>query len=282
MDGADLLAVRARITKEMDGRIAFGVAGEVMAKALPKIQTSDVERAFNIAVGTESGGRQFGADGKPLTSPKGAIGIAQVMPTTGPEAAKLAGLPWDEERYKNDANYNRALGLAYFQRKLQENGADLAKAYAAYNAGQGAVQEAVKKADRSAALNKNDPSVQAHTWLDFMPAETRAYVAKNMKAYDAGQGSYQKPTLSELDEQLRADPRLATSPERYKAARSELTRQYEEFGKAIKQREDEAVVQAQSALVACGRRAPVSCPRKSRRTTPHSGRKTSPSWAARP
>ncbi len=252
MDFDDLLHARGLITKEMDSRVALSVAGEVMSKAAPKIATSEAERAFNIAVGTESGGRQFGADGKPLTSPKGAIGIAQVMPSTGPEAAKLAGQQWDEERYRNDPAYNKALGLAYFQKQLQDNGGDLAKAYAAYNAGPGALQQAIKKADKSAALAKNDPNVQPLTWLDFMPQETKDYVAKNVREFQAGQGSYQKPTLADLDEQLRADPRLAASPERYKAARAELTRQYEEMNKAIKQREDETVVQAQDALVANG------------------------------
>jgi soluble lytic murein transglycosylase len=32
-------------------------------------------------------------------SPKGAVGIMQVMPATGPEAARLAGVPWDPEAF---------------------------------------------------------------------------------------------------------------------------------------------------------------------------------------
>lgn len=254
MDADDILAVRGHITKEMDNRVGMGVAGEVVRQMQPRIQTSDAERAFNVAVGTESGGRQFGADGKPLTSPKGAVGIAQVMPTTAPEAAKLAGVEWDENRYKTDAGYNKALGLAYFQKQLQDNGGDLAKAYAAYNAGPGRLQEAVKKAEQSVKLNKNDPTVQVHTWLDFMPAETRDYVAKNMKAYDAGQGQAQRPTFQEIDDQLRADPRLANNPARYKVAREEASRQFEEQTKAIKQRDEEAVATAMRGVIQNGGR----------------------------
>ncbi len=37
---------------------------------------------------------------------KGAVGIAQIMKDTGPEAAEAAGLPWDEVRWKNDPAYN--------------------------------------------------------------------------------------------------------------------------------------------------------------------------------
>lgn len=254
MDADDILTVRGHITKEMDARVGTTAASEVIRQLAPRIQTSDAERAFNIAVGTESGGKQFAKDGTPLTSPKGAIGIAQVMPATAPEAAKLAGLEWDENRYRTDPAYNKAIGLAYFQKQLQTNGGDLAKSYAAYNAGPGALQEAIKKADRSVSLNKNDPTVPVKQWLDFLPLETRNYVAKNMKEYDAGQGQAARPTFAEIDEKLRADPRLANSPSRYKTARVEAERMFEEQTKAIKQREDESVAAAMRAVVENGGR----------------------------
>jgi soluble lytic murein transglycosylase len=254
MDADDILTVRGRITKEMDARVGAEVAADVLNKMQPRIQVSETERAFNILIGAESGGRQFGGDGKPLTSPKGAIGIAQLMPDTAREAAKLAGLPWDEYRYKNDPAYNKALGLAYFQKQLQDNGGDLAKAYAAYNAGPARLAEAIKKAERSAKLAKNDPNVRAYTWLDFMPQETRDYVTKNMQAFEAGQGQPSRPTFQEIDEQLRADPRIAGNPFRYKLAREEAERLFNEQVKAIKQRDDEAVATAMRAIIANGGR----------------------------
>jgi hypothetical protein len=55
-------------------------------------------------LGAESGHRQFDEEGRTLRSPKGAAGIAQVMPGTAPEAAKLAGLPFDEQLHF-DSNY---------------------------------------------------------------------------------------------------------------------------------------------------------------------------------
>lgn len=254
MEADDILAVRGHITKEVDARIAVGAAGEVIRQMQPRIQTSDAERAFNILIGTESGGKQFRPDGSVVTSAKGAIGIAQVMPGTAPEAAKLAGLEWDENRYKNDANYNKALGQAYFQKQLQDNGGDLNKAWAAYNAGPGAVQAAVKKAEQSIRLNRTDPAVPARPWIDFMPAETKAYVAKNMKEYEAGQGQATRPAFAEIDDQLRANPILAASPARYKMARDEASRLFEEQAKAIKQKEDEAVATAMRGVVENGGR----------------------------
>lgn len=254
MDADDILTVRGHVTKAMDAKVGFTAASEVVGRMQPRIQVGEAERAFNIALGTESNNRQFGPDGKPLTSPKGAIGIAQVMPDTAPEAAKLAGLPWDENRYKNDPAYNKALGMAYFQRQLQENGGDLAKAYAAYNGGPGRLAEAIKKAEQSAKAAQADPNVKPKTWLEFMPQETRDYVAKNMRAFEAGQGQPNRPTFQEIDDQLRADPRLAGNPARYKVAREEAERQFNEQTKAIKQREEEAVATAMRGIIENGGR----------------------------
>lgn len=122
---------------------------------------------FSNMISQESGGRQFGSDGKPLTSSKGATGRAQVMPGTGPEAAKLAGLPWDENRFKNDAEYNTALGKAYFDKQVQDFGGDEAKAAAAYNAGPTRVKEAIATAAKS-----GNPD----GWLALLPRETQDYV----------------------------------------------------------------------------------------------------------
>lgn len=254
MDGDDILTVRGHVTKAMDAQVGVGVAAEVMGKLAPRIQTGDVERAFNILIGTESNGQQFDKDGKPLTSSAGAIGIAQVMPGTGPEAAKLAGLQWDENRYKNDADYNRALGMAYFQEQLRTNGGDLRKAFAAYNAGPGRLQEAIKKAEKNNQLAENDPAIPMRSYVDFLPAETKAYIAKNMREFEAGQGQNKRPTIQEIDEQLRADPRLADNPARYRIAREEAERQFEQQTKAIKQRDDEAVATAMRGIIENGGR----------------------------
>ena len=254
MDADDILTVRGHVTKAMDAKVGFTAASEVLGKMQPRIQVGEAERAFNIALGTESNHRQFGPDGKPLTSPKGAIGIAQVMPDTAPEAAKLAGLPCDENRYKNDPAYNKALGMAYFQRQLQENGGDLAKAYAAYNGGPGRLADAIKQAEKSVKAAQADPNLKPKTWLDFMPQETRDYVAKNMRAFEAGQGQPNRPTFQEIDDQLRADPRLAGNPARYKVAREEAERQFNEQTKAIKQREEEAVATAMRGIIENGGR----------------------------
>lgn len=127
---------------------------------------TDPDQLFDFMLKRESNNRQLNADGSPVTSKKGAIGIAQVMPGTAPEAAALAGLPYDDLKYRTDAEYNKALGRAYFNKQLQDFG-DPAKAIAAYNAGPGALRVALAKAEKTG---------QADAWLNFLPPETRAYV----------------------------------------------------------------------------------------------------------
>lgn len=119
-----------------------------------------VSSLWNKVEQQESGGKQS------AVSPKGAVGVAQVMPTTAPEAAQLAGLPWDEKRYREDATYNRQLGQAYLKKQIETFG-DPAKALAAYNAGPGATQEAVRKAQQAGKPDQ---------WLSYLPKETRDYV----------------------------------------------------------------------------------------------------------
>ena len=130
------------------------------AGAAPGAPGGDV---FSRMIGVESGGQHFNARGAPLTSPAGAIGIAQVMPATAPEAAALAGLPFDENRYRTDRDYNLALGQAYFNKQRADFGDDRLAA-AAYNAGPGAVRRALRAGGQTG-------------WLAKLPAETQAYVA---------------------------------------------------------------------------------------------------------
>jgi hypothetical protein len=130
---------------------------------------------FSRMINVESRGQQFDRSGKPLTSRAGAIGIAQVMPGTAPEAARLAGLPFDENRYRNDPEYNLALGKAYYEKQLADFG-DERLAAAAYNAGPGAVRR---------ALQKGGPN----GWINHVPRETQKYVRDVFGAAPAGRGS---------------------------------------------------------------------------------------------
>jgi TP901 family phage tail tape measure protein len=94
----------------------------------------------------ESGRRQFGRDGKPLRSPKGAVGVAQVMEGTGPEAAADAGVDWDRDKWLNDPAYNEKIGKAYMGKLMKKYRDNNTLSLAAYNWGQGNVDSLLKTA----------------------------------------------------------------------------------------------------------------------------------------
>ncbi|AYJ85783.1 hypothetical protein D3Y57_07090 [Sphingomonas paeninsulae] len=121
--------------------------------------------SFDRMLGAESNHRQFKDDGSTVTSPKGAKGIAQVMPKTGPEAARDAGVPWDADRFANDPAYNEKLGRAYHDKLLRSFNGDEELAAAAYNAGPGRIRWALDKGG-------------VDGWKAFIPKETSDYVRK--------------------------------------------------------------------------------------------------------
>lgn len=94
-------------------------------------------------------------------SPKGARGLMQVMPGTarapGFGVRPSNGTPADDARVGRD--YRAAMQQKY--------GGDLAKMWAAYNAGPGAVDDAIARYGAG--------------WLSGLPGETQAYVRKNMR-----------------------------------------------------------------------------------------------------
>lgn len=142
-----------------------------------KIEVTDTpseSQLFSAMIWQESGGNQYGKDGLPLVSPKGAVGVAQVMEDTGPEAARLAGVPWDRDKWLNDTRYNAKLGQAYFSALMKKYDNNPVLAVAAYNAGPGAVDGWIKQF--------GDPRTGAVSNEQFAAAipydETRNYVAK--------------------------------------------------------------------------------------------------------
>jgi hypothetical protein len=177
MDFKSRLGLEARVKGVMDFRqSADDFAGATGAANIvsPTGGTSPSVGSMVSALRTqESGGKQFAANGKPLTSSKGAVGVMQVMPTTGPEAAKLAGVPWDANKLAHDAAYNQKLGEAYFGEMLRQF-KDPVAAAAAYNAGPGRVKAAIAKGG---------------DWLSRLPAETQDYVDKFKQRTGAQQES---------------------------------------------------------------------------------------------
>ena len=150
--------------------------------------------SFDALIGPESNGQQLNSRGQPLTSSAGAIGIAQVMPDTAKYVANKHKIPWDEKRYKTDSNYNYQLGKLYYQEQLNKYGHP-ALAYAAYNAGPGAVDKWIKK---NPAM-KNPDAMGMQNFINAIPfSETKNYVAKIHRQSSSNQVQRSVPAIPKL------------------------------------------------------------------------------------
>jgi soluble lytic murein transglycosylase len=117
------------------------------------------DRLDAITVDSESNGRRYGANGDYLRSPAGAMGEWQVMPATA-RAPGFGVRPWNgspDDLARVGRDYRRAMERRY--------SGDPARMWAAYNAGPGRVDGALRGGGN---------------WLRRLPPETQSYVTRNM------------------------------------------------------------------------------------------------------
>jgi hypothetical protein len=113
-------------------------------------------RLDQITMMAESGGNPN------AVSPKGARGLMQVMPETARDPGY--GVRPSNGSQQDDVR----LGQEYRAAMERRYAGDPAKMWAAYNAGPGRVDEAIRR--------------HGQNWLQAMPAETQAYIAQNLRA----------------------------------------------------------------------------------------------------
>jgi soluble lytic murein transglycosylase len=107
-------------------------------------------------------------------SPVGALGLMQLMPTTGRLTGRKLKLNVGGQRALLDVENNLRLGASYLKEMLRRHGDNQVLATAAYNAGSNRVASWLP-----------DKRVDAQIWVESIPYnETRDYV-KNVLAYTA-------------------------------------------------------------------------------------------------
>jgi len=127
-------------------------------------------------------------------SPVGALGLMQVMPTTGKMVARQKGIPYDRSQLQQ-AEYNVAIGAHYYRGLMDRFSQHRPKALAGYNAGPHRIGRWVTS------------EVPTDQWIESLPfKETREYV-QNVLAYAViyDQRAGRKPELLRQNE-------LTTSP----------------------------------------------------------------------
>lgn len=185
-----LLDVQSKLNQgAMDNAVVSGT-DTLLREFTPRVLPDNTAHLVSAAgplmpslIHAESSGKQS------AVSPKGAVGVAQVMPNTGIETAAKHGITWDEKRFKTDPTYNARLGELYLGDQLEHFGGDVAKAVAAYNAGPDAVEKRV-------AQYGND-------WLAHMPNETKLYVPKVLGSYQQGTTAPPMPSLMDMKARAR-------------------------------------------------------------------------------
>lgn len=236
MDGGmraeDILRFQGAMNKNLDSSIAQQSVSATVKKFTPQIVPSNMDRLSSIVIGIESGGRDFGDDGKPLTSTKGALYSMQVRPST----AKDPGFGVRPAANDSPAEYNR-VGREYLA-KLVEKYGNVAQAMAAYNAGPAALDKAV--ADKGEG------------WLGAMPKETQDYVVKGMQKFGTGQGAPRMPTEQDFvaDAMARLGPN--PRPEQVQLTRGAAEHQYGIIVKSMKEQGDVAYQNVLRDVVAKG------------------------------
>lgn len=218
MDAKTMLTLQETVSNGLDERTGVDAAKRAIERLSTRITLPEQQNvAFEVLLDTESGKKHFDSNGNVVESKKGALGIAQVMPRTAPEAARLAGLEWSEDRYRNDPDYNRKIGQAYFQHMLKLFDYDVAKAYAAYNGGPTRLGNVLRDVEK--------PENAGKSWLDLMPLETRKYVRRNMRLLNAKLDGALTPTMEQVDDALLDDPSLQGNARAMQMARQVSSQQ---------------------------------------------------------
>jgi YD repeat-containing protein len=160
------------------------------------------DETFDRQIQAESNGNHIDPKtGQITTSPKGALGIAQVMPKSAMQPgfgikdiftlANERGVPFTDrseasaKQLLSNKDLNLEMGKNYRDGMLNYFGGDNEKAVASYNAGAGRVNQAVKQAE-----------AKGGNWKDYLPTETKNYLQKTMGPVQPGREQSAQQVIS--------------------------------------------------------------------------------------
>lgn len=111
-------------------------------------------------------------------SPKGAVGVMQIKPSTAEEVASNVGLSGNIGNLLRNRETNVLMGAAYLSERLEEFSGSYILAIAAYNAGPRRVAEWLAEIG-----DPREPHVDPIDWIEQIPfGETRNYVMRVLEA----------------------------------------------------------------------------------------------------
>ena len=229
MEADDLFQVRKQVDEFASVRLGVAKADAIFAAGADGAQRASqaaapggsFDRMVEITLHSESRNRDYDKSGKVITSPAGARYAMQVMP----ETAKNPGYGIRPAADDSAAEWNR-VGREKLAALLKRYGGDTARSWAAYNWGEGNVDNVIK--------------AHGANWLAHAPKETQDYVAANLRML--GSGGAPKPakfdTLAALSA-LESDPSLARNPKAMQAARQQLEHKARLYDARTKEQADQ-------------------------------------------
>ena len=158
--------VKQTVTYNPDGSQEMTIKGtpEALSAANPYTPTVTgpvaPDQTYGRMLQVESGNRDYDRQGRPVTSPAGAMFASQVMPAT----ARQPGYGIRPAQSQTPEEYNR-VGQEYFQAMRRQFPGNEQAAIAAYNAGPGRVQQNIR-------ANQGQMNVAQ------LPRETQGYLQK--------------------------------------------------------------------------------------------------------
>lgn len=231
MTADDLLKANGIVKADMRARVATSAAQDAMTSLQSKLAPTDTDRVLQITMQAESGGNRD-ATGRFIPGQGTAKGNMQVMDATN-------GNPgYGVAPAKDDSPEERSrVGRDYMLAMVKNYGGDMAKAWAAYNAGPGKVDDAIAAAKKSGG-----------DWLAAMPKETQDYVTKNTAALQKSPTA-PIPSQQDVHDAIRTQLGPNADPRVLQAALAEGTRMYTDFTADRKQKGENATIAAQQWLV---------------------------------
>lgn len=244
LTGNDILALQAHVTKAVNLGVSAAAVSATTSEAAKVFAPTMSDRFARITAQSESGSKDYNTDGTPVVSSTGAKYTMQVMPAT----AANPGHGITPAASDSPAEYNR-VGLQLQQALLQKYG-DPAKAWAAYNAGEGNVDKAIAAAD-----SQGDPGIWLQALGEYQSADnhkqTVDYVTKNVNALgDPMAGRVERPTELQFVNSALSKLPPGASPQLVQMTREHATQQFDVVDKSFREQGDHALGAVQQWLYA--------------------------------
>lgn len=240
MNGNDILALQGHVTQAVNLGISAAAVTSAAHDAAVSYAPTSMQRFNNITAASESGGKDLRPDGTPVTSATGAKYMMQVQPATAADPGHGIAPAAND----SPAEYNR-VGVALQAALLQKYG-DPAKAWAAYNAGEGNVDKAIKDADGG-------------DWMSALAAyqspanhkQTVDYVTKNVTALgDPTSGRSVPPTEDEFISNALSKLPAGAPAQLVQMTREHASQQFNVIDKSFKEQGTQALGDVQRWLYA--------------------------------